>query len=179
MDIIVCMKQVPDTTEVRLDPETRTIIREGVPSIINPFDMYAIEEGLRLREKHGGKVTVISMGPVQVDSSLREAISLGVDEVVLLLDEAFKGSDTLATSYALSMGIRKIGSFDLIICGKQASDGDTAQVGPGIAVCLDLPQVTFVRKIISVENGKLKAERMTEEGFDLIEAPLPVLITER
>jgi electron transfer flavoprotein beta subunit len=177
MNIIVCMKQVPDTTEVRIDPETRTIVREGVPSIINPFDMYAIEEGLRLREKLGGKVTVISMGPAQVDSALREAISLGVDEAVLLLDDAFKGSDTLATSYALSMGIKKVGAFDLIICGKQASDGDTAQVGPGIAVCLDLPQITFVRKIRSVEDGTIRAERMTEEGFDLIEAPLPALIT--
>lgn len=177
MNIIVCIKQVPDTTEVRLDPETHTLIREGVPCIINPFDMYAIEEGLRLKEKHGGKVTALSMGPPQAEAALREAISLGVDEGIILCDAAFKGSDTLATSYALSEGIKKIGSFDLIICGKQASDGDTAQVGPGIAVHLDLPQVAFVRKIREVKDGELTVERMMEEGYDVIQAPLPALLT--
>ncbi|MCX6340383.1 MAG: electron transfer flavoprotein subunit beta/FixA family protein [Candidatus Aureabacteria bacterium] len=177
MEIIVCIKQVPDTTAVRIDPETRTLVREGVPSIVNPFDMYAIEEGLRLREKHGGRVTVLTMGPPQAEAALREAISLGVDEAVHLCDAAFKGSDTLATSHALAAGIKKIGTFDLIICGKQASDGDTAQVGPGIAVQLDLPQVVFVRKIVEMWEGRLTAERITEEGFDLVETPLPAVVT--
>jgi electron transfer flavoprotein beta subunit len=177
MEIIVCIKQVPDTTAVRIDPETRTLVREGVPSIVNPFDMYAIEEGLRLREKHGGRVTVLTMGPPQAEAALREAISLGVDEAVHLCDAAFKGSDTLATSHALAAGIKKIGTVDLIICGKQASDGDTAQVGPGIAVQLDLPQVVFVRKIVEMREGRLTAERITEEGFDLVETPLPAVVT--
>lgn len=177
MKIIVCIKQVPDTTSVRLDPETRTLIREGVPSIINPFDMYAIEEGLRLKEKHGGTVTAITMGPAQAESALREAISLGVDEGVHLCDPAFRGSDTLATSYILAAGIRKLGAFDLVLCGKQASDGDTAQVGPGIAVHLDLPQAVFVRKIAELKDGRLTVERMMEEGYDVVEVPLPALLT--
>jgi len=177
MRIIVCIKQVPDTTAVRIDPDTRTLVREGVPSIINPFDMYAIEEGLRLKEKYGGSVTVLSMGPPQAEAALREAIALGADEAVHLCDVAFKGSDTLATSRSLAMGIRKLGSFDLIVCGKQASDGDTAQVGPGIAVHLDLPQIVFVRKIVHVKEGRILVERMTEEGYDLVESPLPALIT--
>jgi len=168
MKIIVCIKQVPDTTSVRMDPETLTLIREGVPSIINPFDAYAIEEGLRLKEKHGGTVTVITMGPPQAASALREAIALGVDEGVHLCDAAFKGSDTLATSYVLAQGIRKLGAFDLILCGKQASDGDTAQVGPGIAVQLDLPQAICVRKIVEVQDGRLTVERSMEEGYDLV-----------
>lgn len=177
MNIIVCIKQVPDTTAVRIDPDTRTLVREGVPSIINPFDMYAIEEGLRLKEKHGGTVTALTMGPPQAEAALREAISLGVDEAVHLCDAAFKGSDTFATSYAISTGIRKLGSFDIILCGKQASDGDTAQVGPGIAVHLDLPQIVFVRRIREVKDGRILAERMTEEGYDLVESPLPALVT--
>lgn len=177
MNIIVCIKQVPDTTSVRIDPETRTLVREGVPSIINPFDMYAIEEGLRLKEKHGGRVTVITLGPPQATEALREAISLGVDEAIHLCDGAFKGSDTLATSYALSLGIKKLATYDLIICGKQASDGDTAQVGPGIAVQLDLPQVVFVRKIMEMAEGRITVERMTEEGYDVVRTTLPALIT--
>lgn len=177
MRVIVCIKQVPDTTSVRMDPETRTLIREGVPSIVNPFDMYAIEEGLRLKERHGGSVTVITMGPPQAESALREAISLGADDAVHLCDAAFKGSDTLATSYILSAGIRRLGAFDLVLCGKQASDGDTAQVGPGIAVHLDLPQVVFVRKVVGMKDGVLTVERMMEEGYDVVEVPLPALLT--
>ncbi len=176
MNIVVCIKQVPDTTEVRIDPKTNTLIREGVASIINPFDLYAIEEGVRLKEKFGGKVTVISMGPKQVENALREAISLGADEAVLMSDRAFAGSDTLATSLALSEGIRKTG-FDVIICGKQAIDGDTAQVGPGIAAHLDIPQITYVKKIESINDGKILAERMVEEGYEVVESTLPVLIT--
>jgi electron transfer flavoprotein beta subunit len=177
MNIIVCIKQVPETTEVRINPETNTLIREGVKSIINPFDMYAIEEGVRLKEKFGGKTTVITMGPPQAEIALREAISMGIDEAILLSDRAFAGSDTWATSYTLSCAIKKINQFDLIICGKQASDGDTAQVGPGIAAHLDLPQVTYVKKIEEVMDKKMRLERLMEEGFEIIEVPLPVLLT--
>ena len=125
MNIVVCIKQVPDTVEVRIDAETNTLIRDGVDSVINPFDLHALEEGLRLRDAHDGKVTVLSMGPGQVESSLREAIALGADHAMLLCDQAFAGADTLATSYALARGVRGIGPFDLIICGRQAIDGDT------------------------------------------------------
>ena len=180
MNIIVCIKQVPETTEVRINPETNTLIREGVKSIINPFDMYAIEEAVRLKEKFNGKATAICMGPPQADAALREAISMGVDEGYLVCDRSFAGSDTWATSYTLAGAIKKIGSFDLIICGKQASDGDTAQVGPGIATHLDLPQVTYVKKIDSALTSKgwvMRVERMMEEGFEIIEVTLPCLFT--
>jgi len=177
MNIIVCIKQVPETTEVKINPETNTLIREGVKSIINPFDMYAIEEGVRLKEKFSGKVTVITMGPPQAEAALREAISLGADEGILVCDRAFAGSDTWATSYTLSGLIKKIPDFDLIICGKQASDGDTAQVGPGIATHLDIPQVTYVKKIEEVKDKSMRVERMMEEGFEVIETPMPVLLT--
>jgi len=177
MNIIVCIKQVPETTEVKINPETNTLIREGVKSIINPFDMYAIEEAVRLKEKFGGKVTVISMGPPQAEAALKEAISMGIDEGVLISDRAFAGSDTWATSYTLTAAIKKIGAFDLILCGKQASDGDTAQVGPGIAMHLDIPQVTYVKKIEEVKDSVMRVERMMEEGFEIIEIPLPALLT--
>ncbi len=177
MNIIVCIKQVPETTEVRINPETNTLIRDGVKSIINPFDMYAIEEAVRLKERFGGKVSVLTMGPPQAENALREAVSMGADECFLVCDRAFAGSDTWATSYTLSGAIRKIGAFDLIICGKQASDGDTAQVGPGIATHLDLPQVTYVKKIEEADGKSMRVERMLEEGFEVIETPLPALIT--
>jgi electron transfer flavoprotein beta subunit len=177
MKIIVCIKQVPETTEVRINPETNTLIREGVKSIVNPFDMYAIEEGVRLKEKFGGKVTVISMGPPQAEAVLREAISLGADEGILICDRSFAGSDTWATSYTLAGAIKKLTPFDLIICGKQASDGDTAQVGPGISAHLDISQVTYVKKVKEVKEGSMRLERLMEEGFEVIETPLPALIT--
>jgi electron transfer flavoprotein beta subunit len=177
MNVIVCIKQVPDTTQVQIDPKTNTLIREGVKSIINPFDAYAIEEGVRLKEKFGGTATVITMGPPQAEAALREAISLGCDEGVLISDRAFAGSDTLATSYTLAMAIRKIGKFDMIVCGKQASDGDTAQVGPGISAHLDIPQITYVKKIQDIKDNVAVVERMTEEGFDVVKTPLPCLIT--
>lgn len=177
MDIVVCIKQVPDTTEVKINPETHTLIREGVKSIINPFDLYALEEGVRIKEKLGGTVTVISMGPPQVEEALREAISLGADEAILLSDKAFAGADTLATSYTLAKGIEKFGKFDLIICGKQAIDGDTAQVGPGLSVQLNIPQITYVRKIEEIKDSVIRVERMTEEGYEIIESPLPALLT--
>ncbi|MBM4148921.1 MAG: electron transfer flavoprotein subunit beta/FixA family protein [Lentisphaerae bacterium] len=177
MHFVVCIKQVPDTTEVRIDPKTNTLMREGVASIINPFDVYAIEEGIRLRERVGGKVTVITMGPPQAEAALREAISMGADEAILVSDRAFAGSDTWATSYTLSMAIRKIGDASVIICGKQASDGDTAQVGPGIATHLDLPQITYVRRIDEIDDKRIVAERLLEDGHEVIESSVPCLLT--
>ena len=189
MNIIVCIKQVPDTTKVRIDPETNTLVRTGVKSIINPFDQYAIEEGVRLKERFGGKVVVLTMGPSQAEEALREAISLGADEAVLLSDRLFAGSDTWATSYILSKAIGRIGDYDLIICGTQAIDGDTGQVGPGLSAHLDIPQITSVRKIDEIrlqgtgarrpgrDGAHIRAESMTDEGYEVIESPLPALIT--
>ncbi len=179
MNIAVCVKQVPDTTDVRIDPETNTLVREGVPSILNPFDEFAIEEGLKIREKYGGKVTVITMGPPQADEVLRTAFAMGVDEVVLLSDRAFAGSDTLATSYALSKGIENIGGINLVITGKQAIDGDTAQVGPGIASRLGFSQLTYVSKVenINIDDGKIIVERLLDGGIERLEAKLPALLT--
>lgn len=177
MNVVVCVKQVPDTTDVRIDPETHTLVREGVPSIVNPFDMFALEEGLRIKERLGGKVTALSMGPPQAKEALKEAIAMGIDEAVLISDRAFAGADTLATSYTLSLGIRRIGAYDLILCGRQAIDGDTAQVGPGIAEGLDIPQVTLVKKIEEIREGYARVEKMTEEGFEVVETPLPALLT--
>ena len=177
MNIIVCIKQVPNTTDVKIDPVTNTLIRDGVESVINPFDTYAIEEAVRLKERFGGKVTVITMGPPQAENALKEAVSLGCDEAILVSDRKFAGSDTWATSYTLSCAIKKVGLYDIVICGKQASDGDTAQVGPGISTHLDIPQVTYVKKIEDITGSKAKVERMTEEGYDVVEAPLPCLFT--
>ncbi len=179
MDIIVCIKQVPETTDVKINPETGTLIREGVAAIVNPFDEYAIEEGLRLREKFGGKVTVISMGPPQAEEALKQAIAMGADEAILLSDRAFAGADTLATSYTLSEAIKKIGHFDLIICGREAMDGATGQVGPGIASRLGISQLTYVFKIreVDLEKGTITVERLVEEGREVVTAPLPALLT--
>jgi electron transfer flavoprotein alpha/beta subunit len=179
MNIIVCIKQVPDTTNVRINPDTNTLVRDGVESIINPFDTYAIEEGLRIRERLEGehKVICLSMGPPQAENALREAISLGVDEAVLLSDRAFAGSDTWATSVTLAAGVRKIGDYGIILSGKQAIDGDTAQVGPGIAVHLNIPQITFVRKIEEITERKIRAERLMEDGYQVIESRMPVMVS--
>ena len=177
MNIVVCIKQVPNTTQVRINPETNTIIREGVESVINPFDAYAIEEGVRLREKFGGKVTVVTMGPPQAETALREALSVGCDEAILVSDRRFAGSDTWATSYVLSQTVKKVGNVDIVLCGKQASDGDTAQVGPGVSTFLNIPQVTYVKKIEEIKENTARVERMTEEGFEIIETPLPCLFT--
>ncbi len=176
MRIIVCIKQVPDTAEVKINPETGTLIREGVPSIINPYDMHALEAGLQIREKVGGKVTVITMGPPQAESALRDAISMGADDTVLLTDRAFAGSDTWATSYTLSKTIEKIGA-DIIICGKQAIDGDTAQVGPEVAEFLNIPHISYVRKIEDITQNSIRVQRLMDEGFDIVESSLPVLLT--
>lgn len=177
MHCIVCIKQVPDTTDVRINPETNTLMREGVESIVNPFDMYAIEEALRFKQKLGGKVTAVSMGPPQAEAVLREAIAMGADAGILISDRAFAGSDTWATSYTLAMAIRKIGDYGVIFCGKQASDGDTAQVGPGIATHLDLPQLTYVRKIEDVDENRVLGERLLENGYEVVEVPVPCVLT--
>jgi len=177
MNIVVCVKQVPGTTEVKMNNETNTIIREGVESIMNPFDSYAVEEGLRIKDKQGGKVTALSMGIPSVAGLLKETISLGVDDTVLLSDRAFAGADTLATAYALSMGIKKIGDVDLVICGKQATDGDTAQVGPSLAEKLGFPHTTYVRKIEEIGPDFIRCQRMTDDGYEVVEMPLPAVIT--
>jgi electron transfer flavoprotein beta subunit len=177
VNILVCIKQVPDTTEVRINPETNTLIRDGVDSIINPFDTYAIEEAVRIRERVGaGKVTVISMGPPQVESALREALSVGVDEAILLSDRAFAGADTWATSLTLATALKTL-EFDLVLCGKQAIDGDTAQVGPGIACHLDLPQVCYVSKVREISKEKAVVERMMEDGTEVVEVQMPAVFT--
>ena len=177
MHFVVCIKQVPDTTEVKIDPERHTLVREGVESMVNPFDMFAVEEALRLKERLGGRVTALSMGPPQAEAALREVMSMGADEAILVSDPAFAGSDTWATGYTLATALREIGDFDLILCGNQASDGDTGQVGPGIAAHLDLPQITYVRKIKEIDGKHLVAERLLEDGYEVIHAPLPCLLT--
>ncbi len=176
MKIIVCIKQVPDTAEVRINPETNTLIRDGVPSIINPYDMHAIEAGLHIKEKAGGNVTVITMGPPQAETALREAISMGVDSAVLLTDRAFAGSDTWATAYTLAKAIEYLGA-DIILCGKQAIDGDTAQVGPEIAEFLDIPHISYIRKIDEIKDNKIVVQRLMDDGYDVIESSFPVLLT--
>jgi electron transfer flavoprotein beta subunit len=176
MNIVVCIKQVPDTAEVRINPETGTLIREGVPSIINPFDMHAIEAGIQIKEKAGGKVTVMTMGPPQAESALRDAIAMGADDGILLSDRAFAGSDTWATSFTLSKAIGKLDA-DIIICGKQAIDGDTAQVGPETAEFLNIPHISYVRKIEEVTQNSIKVQRLMDEGYDIVESSFPVLLT--
>ncbi|MEA3548957.1 MAG: electron transfer flavoprotein subunit beta/FixA family protein [Thermodesulfobacteriota bacterium] len=177
MNIFVCIKQVPDAKDVRLDPETNTLAREGVQSIINPYDRHALEEAVRLKEKYSGTVTVISMGPPQAEVILREAVSCGADQCVLVSDRAFAGADTLATTYTIAMAIKKSGKPDLVLCGKQAIDGDTAQVGPGLAERLNMPYVTCVRKINDFDNDILLLERMMDDGYDELEVRLPALLT--
>jgi len=176
MNIIVCIKQVPDTNEVRIDPETGNLIREGVPSIVNPDDKHAVEEAVVLREKHGGKITVITMGPAQAEEALRECLAMGADEAILLTDRAFSGADTWATSYTLGSAIKKIGEFDLVLCGRQALDGNTAQVGPQIAEFLGLPQITYVQGV-EISGDTLKARKALEDGYEVLETKLPALIT--
>lgn len=178
MNIVVCIKQVPNTTDVKIDPEKGTLQREGVEAIINPFDTYAIEEGIRLKERMPGtKVYALSMGPPQAEKALRETLELGIDEAILLSDRAFAGADTLATSYTLAKAIKKIGDIGLVICGKQATDGDTAQVGPGIAEHYNIPHIAYVKKIEKIDSSTMVVERMMEDGYDVIETPLPALIT--
>jgi electron transfer flavoprotein beta subunit len=175
--IVVCIKQVPATTDVKIDPETKRLVREGVESVLNPFDTYALEQGVLLREAHGGEVIAISMGPRKAQDALREAIACGADGGILLNDRAFAGSDTWATSYALATAIKKIGDVDLVICGKQAIDGDTAQVGPGIAAHLGVGQATYVSSMGDATDESVEVTRMHEDGFDVCRLPLPAVIT--
>ena len=177
MNVVVCIKQVPGTTEVGIDPKTNTLVREGVKSILNPFDAYALEEGVRIEEQHGGKVTAISMGPPQAEEALRDAIAAGADEAILLSDGAFAGSDTLATSFVLAKACAKIADYDLIICGRQTIDGDTGQVGPELAENLGIPFVAYVSKIEEIKDGRMRVRRMIEEGYEVIEMSLPGVIT--
>ena len=177
MNIIVCIKQVPGTTEIKIDPKTNTLVREGVKSIVNPFDTYALEEGVRLKERYGGKVTVITMGPPQAEEALRETISLGADEAILLSDRAFAGSDTWATSYVLSKAITKIANYDIVICGRQTLDGDTGQVGPELSEMLKIPFISYVSKVEEIKDKHIRVQRMIEEGHEVIETTLPAVIT--
>lgn len=181
MKTLVCVKQVPDTTEIRIDPVTNTLIRDGVPSIVNTFDAYALELALRLKDRSGGTVTVLSMGPPQAAKALRQCLAMGADEAVLVSDRAFGGSDTLATSGILAAAIGELesrgGAFDLIFCGKQAIDGDTAQVGPEIAEHRDIPQITYVTEVVEAGGGRVAVKRESDEGYDLMEAPLPCLLS--
>jgi electron transfer flavoprotein beta subunit len=175
MNIVVCVKQVPDTNEVKIDPVKGTLIRAGVPSIMNPDDKNAVEEALRLKDENGAKVTVITMGPPQAEAVLREAIAMGADDAILISDRAFAGADTLATSNALAGALRKL-DFDIVFAGRQAIDGDTAQVGPQIAEHLNLPQVTYVEKV-EVGEGALKVRRALEDGYEMLEVKTPCLLT--
>jgi len=177
MKFIVCIKQVPDTTEVKVDPKTHTLIREGVPSILNPYDQFAVEECVRIREEIGeGSISVITMGPPQARSALMRCLAHGADEAILISDKAFAGSDTWATAYTLSHAIKKIGSFDMVFCGQQAIDGDTAQVGPEIAQQLGIPQITYVEKVSLDKTHKLTIHKQTDGGDQILEAKLPILL---
>ncbi|MAC58098.1 MAG: nitrogen fixation protein FixA [Novosphingobium sp.] len=183
MHIVVCIKQVPDSGQIRVHPVTNTIMRQGVPTIINPYDLFALEEALRLKDKLGATVTVLTMGPPTAADSLRKALTFGADRAVLLTDRYFAGSDTLATSFALSMALKKIaeeyGKPEIIFTGKQTIDGDTAQVGPGIAKRLDYNQLTYISRIVEtdLDGGKITVERRAEGGLQVLETKLPVLIT--
>ena len=169
MNIIAMVKQVPDTTEVKLDPKTGNLIREGIENIINPDDRHAVEAAVGLKEEFGGKVTAISMGPPQAIDVISEALGMGADEGVLLSDQAFAGADTWATSFTLGKAIEKIGDYDLIICGRQAIDGDTAQIGPQVADCLDIPQMTYVYEIEQVNEKTILVNRRLEDGFEKVQ----------
>lgn len=196
MRIIVPIKQVPETSSVRMDPETGTIVREGSEAVVNPLDLYAIEAALRLKEEHGGRVDVVSMGPRRAEVAIREAIAMGCDDGYLVSDKKFGGADTWATSYVLAQVIRGMGAFDLIVAGERATDGDTGQVGPGIASWLDLPCATYVARVAGGASaevpsggasrggaggiaapGALEVERLIEEGYQRLEVSLPALIT--
>ena len=177
MNIIVLVKQVPDTTEVKLDPKTGNLIREGIESIINPDDRHALEAAIYLKETAGGKVTALSMGPPQAIDAISEAIGMGADRGILLSDRAFAGADTWATSFTLGKAIEKIGKYDLIFCGRQAIDGDTAQIGPQVADYLHMPQVSYVSEIEKVNRKSIVVKRRLEDGFEKVRAAMPALLT--
>ena len=182
MHIVVCIKQVPDSAQIRVHPVTNTIMRQGVPAIVNPYDLFALEEALRLKDRCGGRVTVLSMGPPQAEDALRKCVSFGADDAVLVTDRAFAGADTLATSYALAAAIRTLGgeqAVDLVFTGKQTIDGDTAQVGPGVAKRLGLQLLTYVARIVELDPDarRLTVERRAEGGVQVLQTALPCLIT--
>ncbi len=177
MNIVVCLKQVPGTTQVRIDPQTNTLVRQGIKNVVNPYDTYALEEGIRLKERYGGKVTALSMGPPQAEEMLREAIASGADEAILLSDRAFAGADTLATAYTLSMAIKNIKDCDLVICGRQTVDGDTGQVGPELAEMMGFSFVSYVNKLEEVIDTRMRVQCMIEEGHEIIETSLPAVIS--
>lgn len=183
LHIVVCIKQVPDSREIRIDPKNNTLIRQGVPSIVNFYDLHGLEEALRIKDEQGARVTVVTMGPPPAEKSLKECISLGADEAVLVTDRGFAGADTLATSYVVANTIRKIaehwGPVDMVFCGKQTLDGDTGQVGPGVACRLDLEQLTYVTKVVKVdeEQHKVTVHRHLEDGIEVVETSMPLLIT--
>jgi electron transfer flavoprotein beta subunit len=182
MHILVCVKQVPDTTEVKMDPITNTLDRSSASAIINPYDEHAVEEAVRIKKEYGGKVSIISMGPPQASDVIKKCIEMGADEGYLLSDRAFAGSDTLATSYIITMGIKKVMEkepVDLVFCGKQAIDGDTAQVGPGIASRLSMPQLTYVEKIesLNLDKGHIVVHRKIDNGYEVVQSQIPCLVT--
>ncbi|MDR0521527.1 MAG: electron transfer flavoprotein subunit beta/FixA family protein [Planctomycetaceae bacterium] len=177
MKIIVPVKQVPESSNVKMDPVTGTVIRSGIETVVNPLDLYALEAALRLKEQYGGTVTAVSMGPPQAVKVLKESVAMGCDEGILVSDRKFGGADTHATSYTLAEAIKTLGSFDMIITGERATDGDTAQVGPGIAAWLDLPLATYVARLGKIENNRIEAERLVEEGYQILSVPLPCLIS--
>jgi electron transfer flavoprotein beta subunit len=183
LHIVVCVKQVPDSREIRIDPKNNTLIRQGVPSIVNFYDMHGLEEALRIKDELGARVTVVTMGPPPAEKGLKECISLGADEAVLVTDRGFAGADTLATSYVVANTIAKVaeewGPVDIVFCGKQTLDGDTGQVGPGVACRLDLEQLTYVSKVVNVDQEKrrITVHRHVEDGIEVVETNTPVLIT--
>lgn len=183
LHIVVCVKQVPDSREIRIDPKTNTLIRQGVPAIVNYFDLHGLEEALRIKDEVGARVTVVSMGPPSAEKALKQCISMGADEAVLVSDRAFAGADTLATSYVIGLTVEKAaatwGPVDMVFCGKQTLDGDTGQVGPGVACRLDYEQLTYVEKVESIDVNKRETivHRHVEDGIERVRAPLPVLIT--
>lgn len=177
MNIVVCIKQVPDTEQVKINPETNTLIRSGVENIMNPFDRQALETALILKDASGAKVTVVSMGPPQAQDILKEAIAMGADEAMLISDRALAGSDTLATSVALAAAVRKVGEYDLVLCGKQAIDGDTAQVGPEMAEHLGIAQVTDALKVALADDGRLLVDRENESSSQTLAVTLPAVVT--
>ncbi len=178
LNIFVCIKQVPDTMEVRINPKTNNLDREGIECVMNPYDKHAIQEAINLKAEHGGKVTAITMGPPSANAILREAVAMGADEAYLVSDRAFAGADTLVTSHVLMRAVEKIDKdFDLILCGKQAVDADTGQVGPGMAERLGIAQLTFVDEIMAVNDGKITVKRHVENGHEVVETAMPALMT--
>lgn len=183
MHIVVCIKQVPDSREIRIDPKTNTLIRQGVPSIVNFYDKHGLEEALRWKDKLGAEVTVVTMGPPPAEKSLKECISLGADRAVLVTDRGFAGADTLATSYVVALTIAKVaetfGPVDMVFCGKQTLDGDTGQVGPGVACRLDFEQLTYVSKVVDIDPAKrrVRVQRLLEDGVEVVETSMPVLMS--